>query len=257
MKINFLKTGYRNNEEFYKAFINNDMTEYIDETTIITVREVPSFPIYLAKATTSEKKALFIEMINTISDNFEDLSREVMFDGVFWHSYLCTEKREFLIESYPEILNSQKDFENIVTKKFDWENYIYKAVLAYYFVSEHKDENSSIKYYEWIADNLDLYNYIIKYEIFRNSTFLINFIDIVNETETSEKLKSKIKNRPELGNDVRYGRQVVYEFNKSYPVLMAPMLDKDTMKEYFLKFLNYYIESESVVKKKRKWSLFG
>ena len=87
-----------------------------------------------------------------------------------------------------------------------------------------------------------MFNYIIKYEIFRNGQFLINIMDIIVETNLGQVLKAKIKNRPDLGKDERYGRRVIFELNKAYPIVMSPMLDKKMLKEYFLKYLGYYYD---------------
>ena len=62
-------------------------------------------------------------------------------------------------------------------------------------------------------------------------------------------MKAKIKNRPDLGKDERYGRRVLFEMNKAYPVVMSPMLDKDTLKAYFLEFLSYYYDDSIEVEK--------
>ena len=89
---------------------------------------------------------------------------------------------------------------------------------------------------------MDLYNYILKAEIFRNGPFLVNILDIIDEYDLSSVLKAKIKDRHDLGKDERYGRRVVYEFNKSYPVVLSPMLDKESLKEPFLEYLSYYYD---------------
>ena len=89
---------------------------------------------------------------------------------------------------------------------------------------------------------MDMFNYIIKYEIFRNGSFLIKIMDIIDETGLSKVLKTKIKNRPDLGQDERYGRRVIFELNKAYPIVMSPMLDEQQLKEYFLKYLGYYYD---------------
>ncbi|WP_288221234.1 hypothetical protein [uncultured Clostridium sp.] len=39
------------------------------------------------------------------------------------------------------------------------------------------------------------------------------------------------------------GRRVIFELNKSYPVIMSPMMEKEELKEVFLKFLSYYDET--------------
>lgn len=112
-----------------------------------------------------------------------------------------------------------KDFQNIVVKKFDWENYIYKCVMGAQYVKDNTDcDDDRDRYYDLIVENLDVYNYIIKYEIFRNDKFLINVVGIIDDRGLAKVLKAKIKGRPDLGKDERYGRRVLFEFNKVYPI---------------------------------------
>lgn len=75
-----------------------------------------------------------------------------------------------------------KGFPNIVVKKFDWENYIYKCVLRAQYMKDNTDcDEDRDRYYGLIVKNVDVYNYIIKYEIFRNNKFLINVMDIIDD----------------------------------------------------------------------------
>ena len=71
-------------------------------------------------------------------------------------------------------------------------------------------------------------------------------MDIIEETGLSKVLKVRIKDRPDLGNDERYGRRVIFELNKAYPIVMSPMLDKEKLKEYFVKYLGYYYKGALV-----------
>ena len=100
-----------------------------------------------------------------------------------------------------------------------------------------------------ILDNLDLYNYIIKYRIFRNDIFLINVLKIIDEhKDLSSILKAKIKNRDDLGNDERYGRRVIFELNKNYPVMMSPMMEYEDFKnEFLVQLKKYYQDLFSVI----------
>ena len=127
-------------------------------------------------------------------------------------------------------------------KKFDWENYIYKCILGAEYINDNVDEDQRSRYYDLIIDNLDLYNYILKAEIFRNGPFLVNILDIIDEYDLSSVLKAKIKDRPDLGKDERYGRRVVYEFNKSYPIVMSPMMSKEDLVPFFFEYLSYYYD---------------
>ena len=72
---------------------------------------------------------------------------------------------------------------------------------------------------------------------------MINVLSIIEENGLSKILKSKIKNRPDLGKDERYGRRVIFELNKSYPQVLAPMLNKEQLQVYFMKFLGYYYQN--------------
>ena len=169
----------------------------------------------------------------------------MLFRSRFWHSYLCLYKRKYLLDKYPQLKDGYDQFKRIVIKKFDWENYIYKAILIAQYIEENTKPEQYEKYYQLILQNMDMFNYIIKYEIFRNGSFLIKIMDIIDETGLSKVLKSKIKNRSDLGRDERFGRRVIFELNKAYPVVMSPMLDKEDLKEYFLKYLGYYYDENT------------
>ncbi len=162
---------------------------------------------------------------------------------MFWYSLLCVHKRDFLLREYSQIGESIKDFHNIVVKKFDWENYIYKCVLGAQYVKDNTncDEDRN-RYYDLIVENLDVYNYMIKYEVFRNDKFIINILDIIDDRGLAKVLKAKIKDRPDLGKDERYGRRVLFEFNKAYPIVMSPMLEKDELEVLFKEYLGYYYD---------------
>ena len=182
-----------------------------------------------------------MEAINIISNHYLDMDREYSLDGQFWHSLLLLKKRDYILEKYPAVKESESNFKNVVVKKFDWENYIYKCVLAAQYVNDNVDDVDKREfYYNLIANNLDVYNYIIKYEIFRNDKFLLNVLDIIHDNDLSEILKAKIKNRPDLGKDERVGRRVIFELNKSYPVVLAPTLDKEELEVLFLENLKKY-----------------
>lgn len=208
---------------------------------------MPDFPIFFAIKNQEERANEYCKMIKIIAEYVITLDRDIYMDERFWHSWLCLYKREYLLNIYPQIKEDYGAFKNIVIKKFDWENYIYKAILIAQYVEENAQAEKYEYYYRLILQNMDMFNYIIKYEIFRNGKFLINIMDIIAETGLSSILKAKIKNRPDLGKDERYGRRVIFEMNKAYPIVMSPMLDKDMLKEYFLKYLGYYYEGNEEI----------
>ena len=242
MEIRFLKSSYIKGEQVYNDFLNNtigSLEEHYDDK-IANINSVPDFPIYI-NVSENVRAPLFVEAINIISNHYLDMDREYSLDGQFWHSLLLLKKRDYILEKYPAVKESESNFKNVVVKKFDWENYIYKCVLAAQYVNDNVDDVDKREfYYNLIANNLDVYNYIIKYEIFRNDKFLLNVLDIIHDNDLSEILKAKIKNRPDLGKDERVGRRVIFELNKSYPVVLAPTLDKEELEVLCLENLKKY-----------------
>lgn len=243
MDIRLLTVGF-DDEKLYRDFKKNtiDFNEDYISDEVITIRsEIPDFPIYLAGADGGLER--FKEAILTLRDHYINVDRDIHLNKRFWHSLLCLYKRDYIIQTYPQVLESKKKFDNIVLKKFDWENYIYKCVLAAEYLADgnFQSKDDEISFIEMIYNNLDVYNYIIKYNIFRNGEFVRNFLSVIEEENLSSLLKKKVKNRPDLGNDVRYGRLVIFELNKSYPVIMAPFLDKEELKKEIDKALKIYL----------------
>lgn len=245
MEIRLLKKDYIKKEEFYKDFLDDKIIEHDEyfSDEVVHVKEAPDFPIYMGKGSEEEKAVLFKNAFEVMANCYLDTDRDIHMNEMFWYSLLCVHKRDFLLREYPQVGESIKDFHNIVVKKFDWENYIYRCILGAQYVHDNaNDEEGRNKYYNLIVKNLDVYNYIMKYEIFRNDKFLINVLDIINDNGLSKILKSKIKGVPEISKDERYGRRVLFEFNKAYPIVMSPMLEKDELEELFMKYLGYYYD---------------
>ena len=256
MEIRLLKSGYKKNDQFYQDFLNDqikDKDEYFSDE-VINLDEVPDFPMYMASGSNDERSELFLQAFNTISKYYLNTDRDIHFNEIFWHSLLCVNKRDFLIKEYPQIMEKQSDFNKIVIKDFDWENYIYKCILGAQYINDNiDDENERLRYYNLIIDNLDVYNYIIKYNIFRNDIFLIKILDIIDKYNLSSILKSKIKDKElidkfNLGKDEIYGRRVIFEFNKSYPVVMAPMLSNEELEVKFFEYLSIYYDITQIDK---------
>lgn len=244
MEIRLLKKGYKNNQQFYQDFLDDQIKnkdEYFSGE-VVNIDVAPNFPIYMGIGYEKERTELFLQAFDIVSKSYLNTDRDIHFNEVFWHSLLCVYKRDFLLKEYPEIADDQASFNKIVIKKFDWENYIYKCILGAQYINDNvSDDEERRRYYNLIIENLDLYNYIVKYEIFRNDKFLLNILDIIQDLNLSKTLKAKIKGRDDLGKDERVGRRVIFELNKSYPVIMSPMIEKEELKEVFLKYLSYYV----------------
>lgn len=243
MKIKLLKEDYKKDELLYTSFRNGTVDEQFFTEEIIEMNEAPDFPIYMGKGSEAQKKADFLEAFKIIAASYVNDDRDIHFNERFWHSLLVGEKRDYIVEKYPQVLDSYREFTNIVIKGFDWENYIYKCILAVEYI-EDANELYLMKdqYYELIVDNLDIFNYIIKYSIFRNGEFLVKLLTIIHNLNISDLLKAKIVDRPDLGKDERYGRRVIFELNKAYPVIMSPLLTVEELQEEFIVALGKYYD---------------
>ena len=242
MEISLLNKGYKNNEAFYNAFLSNNMEEFLSDE-IINLESAPDFPIYLNIADETERTNQFIQAFTVIANRYLHTDRDIHFDEQFWHSFLCTAKREYILNNYPQVKMGVKEFNNVVLKKFDWENYVYKCILGAQYVVDHvADQTRHEHYFRLIAENLDMFNYMLKYAVFRNGEFMINILDIIDEHDLSSTLKQKITWRGDLGKDERVGRRVLFEFNKSYPIVLFPMLSKEELEPLFFEYLEMYKE---------------
>lgn len=245
MRIRLLVANYFNNEEMkqqiYQDFLNNDINinKYYfseDENDIIELDNQFDLPIYLNRASKEE----FIRAITILRENMVKTERSVHLSGRFWHSYILLTMRDYVVEKYPQVKEGYDEFRKVVLKYFDWENYIYKCMIAAEYIENSAVETEEEKLYlsEIIVENLDLYNYLIKYTIFRNKQFILNLLRIIDEEGVSEEIKKKVQN--EAGKDLRLSRMIVYEMNKRYPNIMYPLLSKDELKEEFYEMKKIY-----------------
>ena len=260
IEVRLLNEKYKNMDGLYNAFINDKLEnndEFLSNETVC-IESDEKFPIYIAIKNDINRREKFIEAFKVISRSYNSLDRELTLDDRFWHSLLCQNFRKYILENYPEVTDDEKTFNNIVLKKFDWENYIYKCLIGAQYVTDNvSDLSDQERYFKLISDNLDDFNYVIKYSIFRNDKFLLKILDIIEKYDISSILKGKIKpmdilNRPaksyKLGKDERYGRRVIFEFNKSYPVLMVPMLSEEELEKKFFEYLDYYYDVNTIDK---------
>ena len=241
MEIKLLNPNYKNDIEFYKQFLSGNLinnNKYVSNNKV-NISDIPSFPIYFPSE--HKRREDFLLAVKIISESYLKNTADIFENELFWHSLLCLYKRDFILKNYPEVKTSYEKFKRIVIKNFNWENYIYKSVLSAKYVTNHTDVFSEQeRYYNLILDNLDIFNYIIKYPIFRNGLFLIKILDIIDQENLSNTLKANVTGSKADGRDLRRGRQIIYEFNKSYPILFSPMLDYSELKKYFMEFLSYY-----------------
>lgn len=245
MEIRLLDSKWLRTEEFYYDFLAGKIAEREEYFTeeYISIEQAPDFPVYLNIKNEENRKKRYLEAIDVISKYYINTDRDIHMNDMFWFTLLCVHKRDYLLTNYPEIRESISKFNNIVIKKFDWENYIYKCILAsQYVVDNIFDEQEQKKYFELIIDNLDMFNYIIKYEIFRNDKFLLNVLRMIDKHNLSSILKMQIKGREDLGEDERVGRRVLLELNKMYPVIVIHAMEFEDFESVFMEEMRKYVE---------------
>lgn len=243
MRLRFFNENYLANiDKLYRDFLEDSLntSEYI-ASEIIELEQIELFPFYLFISNEAERKSNYLKAFDVIDRVYSDLDREIVLDQRFWHSLFMLNYRDYVIKTYPEVLESKTKFENVLLKKFDWENYIYKCLIAVEFVKDNRDQEQHQKYFKLIVENSDLFNYIIKYNLTRNGKFLLDILDVVDKNDLSEILKKKITHRQDLGLDERYGRRVIFEFNRNYPVLMFPSMSYEEIEGFFLLYLKDYL----------------
>lgn len=248
MRVYLFKDGYlENQDKFYNDFLNDNINnEAYLSSKYIELNLVEPFPFYLNIFNEEIRKTEYLKAFHMVNLHYNDLDREITFDPKFWHSLFLINFRSYSLEKYPEICDSKSKFDNIILKKFDWENYIYKILLGVEYIKETTNVESYNRYFNLIIDNLDLFNYLIKYSLTRNAIFLKNILDVIHNNDLSEIIKKNIPNRPDLGKDERYGRRVIFEFNRNYPVLMFPTMTYEGIETYFLDFLKIYLIKQNI-----------
>lgn len=241
MKIRLLADDYKHNKQIYKDFVANEIDfskDYFSDSDHLMIDAAPDFPIYMADYKGEEKINEYFKAINILNDYYINTPRDIHMNERFWHSLLIGYKRDYIVEKYPKVLDNEKEFNKVVLRDYDWENYIYKCVLLTEYVKDFDWEYKGQKeiFIRTIVDSGDLFNYIFKTKLFKNYNLIVNFILIIYEEGIAKQMREKVKH-PAVTKDERYGRLVIKEINLSYPVIMAPALDKEELKELVVKTL--------------------
>mgnify|MGYP000296986592 CR=1 FL=1 len=246
MRIRLLKEDYLSDSKaLYQSFLTGEITQLLSDNEILEIPDVKPFPIYMADYKDEINSDKYEEAFKVLTQYYINLDRDIVMNKRFWDSQYFTILRDYILTEYPKIKKKFDNFKNVVIKEFDWENYVFKLLILIENLYDYRDQSSHLKYLDIVLENYDLFNYIIKYSLTRNGEFLLTILDIVEEENLSKILKAKIPNRPDLGRDERYGRRVIYEFNKNYPVLMFPNMDKEQIKRYFQEYLSMYYQPKA------------
>ena len=81
LEIRLLKSGYKNNEQFYYDFLEDKVLgndDYFSDK-YITLSEAPDFPIYMGKGAIEERNGEFLEAFQIISKHYIQTERELHF----------------------------------------------------------------------------------------------------------------------------------------------------------------------------------
>jgi hypothetical protein len=240
MIIKLLSEKYIRSEEAFLNFKYDkpiDESNYLDET--VEIEGVKPFPIYMGINKIEDVLVEFLEAFHTFKKWYVSMEQDIYMDQSFWFTLLLTEFRDYIVDKYPRSINNIKAFHNIVIKKFDWENYIYKTALMTQYIVDNAQPEFHDHYVTLITENLDIFNYCLKYKITRNDKFLIMILNIIDRNKLSKTLKSKVKH---MKKDNRYGRLVIFELNKRYPTYMFHGVEEKELEVEFINILNAYRE---------------
>ena len=160
MKIRLLSESYLKTSKVREDFVNNDIKKEINYSDIevdISLDKPVPFPIYYADD--KNRKKLMIEAFLVIREYYQNLNQDFLMNGTFWQTFILTELREYIIVNYSKVIKSERGFRNLVQKKFDWENYIYKTILLTQYIVDNVEKENHLKYVELVSDNMDVFNY--------------------------------------------------------------------------------------------------
>lgn len=242
MEIRLLLDDYVKAEQFFLDFKSNrinSLTNIFSER-YVEIYAIAPFPFYLKENNETERTQLYLEAFRIYKEHYYALNRDITMNHVFWITLFSVHCREYLLRNYPQIVKNQNNFYNILLKSFNWENYIYKIALITQFVCSSVSEEEQEEYVTLISNNMDVFNYLLKYPLFRQENFIIDVLRIIKEENLTNVLKKRLPNTPDK-EDYRFGRLVLFEFNKDYPVQIPHVMPYHKFKSIFLTYLDKYI----------------
>lgn len=249
MIIRKLKSDYIKSDSLQRDFINSQimLEEHFSENEF-DIESIEPFPIYFKNYDNATRLAKMLQTFIVLKDKYINLEQDLLMDQSFWISLFLVHFRDYLIDEYPGLKSSKNDFKQIILKKFDWENYIYKMVLMTQYIVDNFEECEYEKMIRIFSNNMDVTNYCLKYSLFRNDKFIKLVFKVIEVNELSEILKKRLKQLEGYGKDERYGRRVLLEMNKRYPVSMIHIFSYDDFESTFLEILNELKERQKVIK---------
>jgi len=233
MQIRKIDKRYFESKELRDHFVNgtllNNHEFLLDEYYDTGNFEVHYFNPYAGNTKSPNNDQIWENLISSVSEIMENVPASLYEDESFWFSLFLTRFQIELLDDYPQLRQSSEPLKNILLKKFNWENYIYKAVLIVKLKDAAIRRFGSAEVVDLILDDLDLFNYLIKSPLFRNLDFILNIFELTRRNTFPVRLKSQIKSEKYKQKDKRFGRRIVYELNKVYPVLFVQKFELDEL----------------------------
>lgn len=225
MQIRKVDKRYFDSKELRDHFVNGTLHEhhefFLDEYYDTGDFDVRYFNPYAGNVKSPHVDEIWDHLISAVSEIMEGIPASLYEDGSFWFSLFLTRFQIELLEDYPQLKRTSEPLKNILLKQFNWENYIYKVIVIVKLKAVAMRRFGNTDVIIAVLDDLDLFNYLIKSPLFRNLDFIVSVFELNRQNAFPVRLKSQIKSEKYKQKDKRFGRRIVYELNKVYPVLFV------------------------------------
>lgn len=231
--------------DYFKNTNRDDKDNFFDGEQYL-IKDFQFFDPYIGSLSNDESSQKISYLFSNVSRLIEtnDIPMSYLEDPMFWKSVFITEYRDELLSIYPKLNKEETVFNNVIGKRWGWENYIFKAIIVHKFTPTALNYfKTREEFYRVVSENLDVFNYLIKGPIFRNGDFITKILKIITDKDLSKLSKKKIINRPDLGLDERFGRRAIYEMNKKYPILLVHKFDINQLSDLYIKSINKYLSN--------------
>jgi hypothetical protein len=233
MRIKKIDKRFFDSKELRDIYVSGSLMDHyellLDDHYDTGDYEIKYFNPYAGNVKSPSIDQIWMNLISAVEECMENVPARLYEDGSFWFSLFLTRFQLELLEDYPQLKSSSKPLKNILLKQFNWENYIYKAVVIVKLKRAALKRFGNDEIVNLILDDLDLFNYLIKSPLFRNLDFILNIFELTRRSSFPVKLKSQIKSEKYKQKDKRFGRRIVYELNKVYPVLFVQKFEIDEL----------------------------
>lgn len=233
MQIRKVDKRYFNSKELRDHFVNGTIMDFQDcllnDYYDTNDFDIAYFNPYAGNSKSPDNDEIWENLLSSVEEIMEGIPASLYEDGSFWFSLFLTRFQIELMSDYPQLNKTSEPLKNILLKDFNWENYIYKAIVIIKLKHAAQLRFGNTQIVDSILDDLDLFNYLIKSPLFRNLDFILNIFELNRLNTFPVRLKSQIKSEKYKHKDKRFGRRIVYELNKVYPVLFVQKFEMDEL----------------------------